>query len=179
MYKCFIQEVEVLINPTIFQGSWSERSWLNTPGLFYGAATDTCLAGPTSAPDNVLLTDDDQEFIYMQPQNGDEFVSVLWAAYRDPCSGYGANGDSKWTRREVQGWWKSRGDILAWIDRAEKSYVERYRDHVPDLSKLIASLRRFRKFITDDSMEYANIYMYFLDNGITPDLSDPASYRVL
>jgi hypothetical protein len=43
-------------------GRWEERSWLNVPGPFYGAETDTCATGRRAAPSNVLYTVDGQEF---------------------------------------------------------------------------------------------------------------------
>jgi hypothetical protein len=99
-------------------GRWEERSWLNVPGPFYGAETDTCATGRlAAAPSNVLYTDDGQEFIWKQPQNPEQVSAVLDAAYQDPFSGYAWDGDDHWTVDLVRQWWAERGRVRDWIER--------------------------------------------------------------
>jgi hypothetical protein len=62
--------------------TWEERSWLNVPGPFYGAETDTCGTGRLAAPSNVLYTEDGQEFIWKQPQNPEQVRAVLMRPIR-------------------------------------------------------------------------------------------------
>jgi hypothetical protein len=64
-------------SPLRFDGRWQDKNWLNVPGPFYGAMTDTCGCGPFEAPQNVLMDEDTSEFIYRQPRNERELRAVL------------------------------------------------------------------------------------------------------
>src|SRR5678815_4557626 len=49
--------------PDLFTAKFSNRNPLNIPGPIYGAETDTCLTGPSEAPENVLVDKHGQEFV--------------------------------------------------------------------------------------------------------------------
>jgi hypothetical protein len=97
------------------QGRWEERNWLNVPGPFYGAETDTCWCGPPAAPHNVLIDKWGQEFICRQPHTVAELRAVLDAACQDPFHGYAADGDEHWTPDLVMEWWDQRERVIEWL----------------------------------------------------------------
>src|SRR5262249_12309829 len=65
---------------TYLKGVWDDRNWLNVPGPFYGAPTDTCCSGNEQAPGHVLVDERGAEFIWRQPRNEDDLRNVLSAA---------------------------------------------------------------------------------------------------
>jgi hypothetical protein len=91
-----------------FLGVWAARSELNVPGPFYGADTDTCMAGQPVAPANVAFTGTWQEFVWRQPRSNAEVDAVIEAARQDPFSGYGRDGSVHWTPDLVAAWWEGR-----------------------------------------------------------------------
>ena len=168
-YRDFSDEIRRLVSPEVFHSAWDERHWLNVPGPFYGAMTDTCLCGPLSAPKNILFTDEGQEFVFRQPNDAEEFLDVLWAAYRDPCQGYGADGNRNWTPKSVREWWSHRGDVLAWIAKARGQYMSDFGPHHPDLSE---ALDLFESFMKGEAEVYLASYLEFLKSGRYPLASD-------
>ena len=100
------------------KGRWEERNWLNVPGPFYGAETDTCVAGIPAASGHVLCDEDGMEFVWRQPRDLDEVRAILDAAYQDPFDGYGWDGDEHWTPDLVLDWWNDRGRIEEWLAEA-------------------------------------------------------------
>lgn len=105
------------------RGKWEERNWLNVPGPFYGAMTDTCVAGFPQAPGNVLYDESGREFVWRQPQTLTEMRNVLNAASADPFDGYGWDGDDHWTADAVLAWAERRDEVQAWIERAQSAAI--------------------------------------------------------
>jgi hypothetical protein len=147
-----------------FAGKWSERHRLNVPGPFYGAETDTCCCGPVEAPRNVLVDEDGEEFIWRQPKNAEQLRAVLSAAWCDPFSGYGWDGDAQWTPEDVRQWWVERDQVSEWIDRRLGS------DHFIDGEA--TSLAEFRNYF-DASLEGdLRVYLFWLEQRQSPLESD-------
>jgi hypothetical protein len=92
----------------LFCGRWEERHPLNTPGRFYGAATDTCCDGPSLAPGSLLYDQEGCGFVWRQPRDETELAALLDAAKSDPFSGYADDGDQHWTPDLVRAWWSER-----------------------------------------------------------------------
>jgi hypothetical protein len=64
-----------------------------------------CWTGRMAAPDHVLYDDaTGQESVYRQPKNAVEVDRLLFAAWNDPCRGYGWDGDQHWTADSVRTW---------------------------------------------------------------------------
>src|SRR5438067_1105657 len=63
-----------------FCTDFEHRYPLNIPGPFYGAETDTCQTGVAEAPNNVLMDERGQEFVFKQPEIAAELRDVLSAA---------------------------------------------------------------------------------------------------
>ncbi|MFH8726292.1 ferredoxin [Streptomyces termitum] len=136
-----------------FRGSWEERLWLNVPGPFYGAGTDTCRTGRVAAPRHVLyggayLT----EYVYRQPRTPAETARLVEAADQDPFLGYGCDGDARWTPDAVREWWRDRGRITAYlaahdwdaVDWAGQGVAAAVRDYASSLEgSLAADLRAY------------------------------------
>jgi hypothetical protein len=80
----------------VFPSQFSQRNLLNIPGPIYGAETDTCCTGPEEAPDNVLLDNNGQEFVFKQASSAVEFRDLVAAARSECFVGYGADGDVHW-----------------------------------------------------------------------------------
>lgn len=112
------------------KGRWEERNWLNVPGPFYGAETDTCVAGIPAASGHVLCDEDGMEFVWRQPRDLDEVRAILDAAYQDPFDGYGWDGDEHWTPDLVLDWWDDRGRIEEWLAEANFNDLARL-EHSP------------------------------------------------
>ncbi|GAA1983136.1 ferredoxin [Catenulispora subtropica] len=139
------------------RGRWEDRNWLNVPGPFYGANTDTCATGPTVAPHNILLDDDYQEFVFRQPRNERETLLVLGAAYSDPLSGYASDGDQHWTVDTVRAWWRERARVSEWIVRSgdtDGTYSE------------------YSRFLDEGLEGYLRGYLFWLEERRAPDPRD-------
>lgn len=146
------------------EGEWKERNWLNVPGPFYGAETDTCCAGPAQAPANVLYDEFGQEFIWRQPRNSDEVRAVLDAAYQDPFRGYAWDGDDHWTAAAVGEWWANRERVLKWInDRLQAQ------DH-----PLTTTVRAFREYIEGELEDDLSRYVAWLEERSVAAGESPA-----
>jgi hypothetical protein len=135
------------------RGRWEERNWLNVPGPFYGADTDTCCCGPPAAPHNVLIDQWGQEFIWRQPQTG-ELRAVLDAACQDAFSGYAADGDEHWTPDLVTEWWDQRERVIDWLASEDAPEL---RASDGDIAR---ALNKFRSYLHgelhDDLHRYAD-----------------------
>lgn len=118
-------EAERLVrDPTAyFGGVWEERNWLNVPGPFYGAFTDTCCCGVPAAPRNVLYDENAMEFVWRQPTTREEVVALLDAAYQDPFIAYNWDGNDRWTPDLVMQWWDGRERVELWIASAEFDWL--------------------------------------------------------
>ena len=134
-------------------GQWKARNGLNVPGPFYGADTDTCLAGFAAAPRHVLFDEHGMEFVWRQPRNLDEVRAVLDAAYQDPFEGYGCDGDDHWTPELVQEWWDGREQI---DERLAKGSFPTDECHAEALLEARDEYRRYiAEGLYDDLRRYA------------------------
>jgi len=130
-------------------GQWEARNWLNVPGPFYGAFTDTCGAGPPAAPLNVSCDDDGTEFVWRQPRCPAEVRAVLGAAYQEPFDGYNWDGDDRWTPELVMEWWDGRARVDEWLSTADFGQSEL-------ASKTAGEYRRYLAGeLRDDLLRYA------------------------
>ncbi len=144
-------------------GRWEERSWLNVPGPFYAAETDTCATGRLAAPSNVLYTDHGQEFIWKQPQNPEQVRAVLDAAYQDPFSGYAWDGDENWTVDLVRQWWAEHERVREWIERQLRN--ERWLKDPYDRQAVLEALREFKSYMVGALELHLRVYLLWLDTG--------------
>jgi hypothetical protein len=144
-----------------FAGRWEDRNRLNVPGPFYGAETDTCCCGPSAAPNNVLVDDNDQEFVWRQPRASDELRGVLDAAWQDPFTGYAWDGDEHWTVETVREWWRDRAEVTTWIDDRlrDESFLTGQGD---DRQAVAASLDEFRAHIRGPLAANLREYLFWL-----------------
>ena len=138
---------------------------MNTSGPIYGGDTDSCGTGPLDAPNNVNLDADGYEVIFRQPVNPYELRQVLKAAYDDPFSGYGADGDLCWSLASIRDWWaEPRRTLEEEVRRLRQESVQ-VRD--PKYADYHAQSRLFR---WGDSLEHdlypsLQAYGFFLDSG--------------
>jgi hypothetical protein len=143
-----------------FPAKFSEKNPLNIPGPIYGAKTDTCCTGPQEAPDNVLLDNNGQEFVFRQPSIADEFRDLVSAAISECFCGYGADGNSRWRVSLVREWWQTREDMLrTGIDEDEKICIP-------------ASFQRWRQLLQGEAEGYLRVYAFFVENGRVPSEYD-------
>ncbi|MEV7585838.1 ferredoxin [Streptomyces erythrochromogenes] len=157
----------------VFTGVWAERHWLNVPGPFYGANTDTMEFGRAFAPRHVAY-DCEHEFVYRQPVTAIETEHLVEAARIEPYSGYACDGDDHWTAGSVRDWWRDRGRVRAWaLAAAQEREAEedpRYRGHHEDAA------RGHRDFVAhiDDGLEaYLRGYLFWLDQRREPRPDEP------
>ncbi|MBN9121065.1 MAG: ferredoxin [Planctomycetes bacterium] len=139
-----------------FCSDFEHRNPLNMPGPFYGAETDTCQTGVAEAPNNVLMDERGQEFVFKQPEVAAELRDVLSAALCECFNGYGADGDRHWTLALIREWWATRFDLLK---RADAMADE-------------AEVRRWRQMLAGDAEEYLRAYAFFVEEGKVPTDSD-------
>ena len=116
--RILVREPQWAGRESFLAGAWHERNWLNVPGPFYGALTDTCCAGLDAAPQNVLTDAFGMEFVWRQPRNPDEVTAVLEAAWQEPFGAYNWDGDEYWTPEAVIGWWDTRDRVKEWAARS-------------------------------------------------------------
>ncbi|WP_405533278.1 ferredoxin [Streptomyces avidinii] len=151
---------------TYLTGRWAERNWRNVPGPFYGADTDTCWSGRMAAPGHVLYDDvTGQEFVYRQPRNAVEVDRLLFAAWTDPLSGYGWDGDENWTAGSVRTWWHERARLHEWATDLRTTWSAHSDEHRQEaaagLTDLLAHL--------DGELETdLRLYLYWLEERRPP-----------
>lgn len=154
---------------SFFSGTWQERNWRNVPGPIYGAMTDNCWVGRTSAPRHILYGDDieyEQEFLYRQPHNSVELLAVLGGVVQDPFAGWAYDGDDHWTTDLVRGWWHDRHGLHAWITR---KYAEWTRPEATDDEREAANgLLDYRNYVDTDLECDLRVYAFWLDNRRSP-----------
>ncbi len=109
-----------------WDGMWTDKQWMNTPGPLYCGQTDNCGTGPLAAPNNVHVDHEGYEFIFRQPVNLYELRQVLQAAYEDPWQGYGADGDAHWSFDGLKEWWACRRELEVEIDRRYREQLAFY-----------------------------------------------------
>ncbi|WP_329301652.1 ferredoxin [Streptomyces sp. NBC_00659] len=152
---------------TYLMGRWEERNRRNVPGPFYGADTDNCWSGRMAAPDHVLYDDvTGQEFVYRQPKNAFEVDRLLFAAWADPLSGYGWDGDQHWTADSVRSWWHERSRLREWATSLNTAWSahsdESHREATAGLNDLLTYLDG--ALATD-----LRVYLYRLQERRSPD----------
>lgn len=140
-----------------FQPAFAKRNPLNVPGPFYGAETDTCETGTAEAPQNVLLDDSGQEFVFTQPTNENELRDIISAAICECFVGYGADGDDRWTLALIREWWRPRLDLLTRSSQARG---------------LPESKRRWERILSGEGEAYLRSYAFFVENRRLPTETD-------
>ena len=146
---------------TYFDGKWSDKHWMNTPGPIYCGDTDNCGTGPIEAPNNVQLDSRGYQVVFRQPVNRYELRQVLQAVEHDPFHGYGRDGDAHWSYPTIQTWWSDvRPEIEQEVARERKSRL--YRGATED------GLTRWLDYIRHSLHEYLRAYAFYLEEGRVP-----------
>jgi hypothetical protein len=149
-----------------FQGKWSDKHWMNTPGPLYCGQTDNCGTGPLQAPNNVQVDKDGYEVIFRQPANSYELHQVVQAAWCDPLSGYGADGNEHWSYELVKSWWAmERHEVERTITR---EYEEQIAPHAMRDYNYLAGLTHWLDYLNGEIDRYLRSYAFFLDNRRGP-----------
>jgi hypothetical protein len=142
----------VIEGEPVFQGWFHERNPLNVPGMFYGAATDSCDTGPAEAPDNVALDPNAQEFVFRQPRDERELKRVFNACRVECFDGYGTDGNEHWTPALVRQWWAERATVReAWR---------------------VAGIADVDTMFADELPRYLRGYLFLLESGRVPNAAD-------
>lgn len=141
-----------------FPSKFSDKNPLNIPGPIYGAETDTCCTGPHEAPDNVLLDEIGQEFVFKQASNANEFRDLVRAAVCECFEGYGIDGDSHWRLSTIRDWWRIREDML--------------RQEISEQWCNADSFQQWKRALQGDAEGYLQVYAFFVENGRVPNESD-------
>ena len=141
-----VLDLSSLVEPidfSIFQGRWEDKRWPNTPGTFYGGDTDSCGTGPIQAPNNSGLDEYDFEYVFKQPSNPRELGQVVEAAKVNVFSGYGSDGDSKWTLSQIREWWSRRQELLQ-LGSKSKYLSEKYASSTDDVERISMENAKYR-----------------------------------
>lgn len=142
-------------------GKFSERNPLNIPGPFYGADTDSCETGPISAPDNILLDPNGQEFVFRQPDSYWELLELLEAARCECFSGYAADGNDHWTLSLLREWWQQSLEMVAAYEKEQEN-----------VDYLLKAVTRYKHYLETDAEKYLQRYAFFLEQGQSPQKTD-------
>ncbi|WP_031067965.1 hypothetical protein [Streptomyces sp. NRRL WC-3742] len=150
-----------------FQGRWEDKLWLNVPGPFYGADTDTCWTGRLSAPQHVLYGGDYlTEYVYRQPRTPTEVALLVEGADQDPFLGYGCDGDTHWTPEGVRKWWRDRGRVTEFLSGRDWDAYNSVEQGIA------ASVRDFESYLAGGLAQDLRIYLYWLEQGSSPTPED-------
>ncbi|MFI5533014.1 ferredoxin [Kitasatospora sp. NPDC051853] len=153
-----------------FQGAWADRHWLNVPGPFYGATTDTCGTGRIHAPDLVLYEADCfTEYVYRQPRTPRELQDLVDAAGAEVFSSYACDGDTHWTPAAVREWWRDRGRV--------KEYLSAHRtDWEADDAKagqgVAAAAEAYAAYLDGELADHLRVYLFRLHERRSPVAGD-------
>jgi hypothetical protein len=175
------------------EGNWEYKNFLNVPGPFYGAFTDTCCDGIEFAPLSVLADLNGQEFVFRQPRNSIELNSLLDAAMIEPFGGYGWDGNQHWTLSLILEWYRRKDEILSLISQIREEVVNktvRWYSNESNYFSLIKhigenprfSKERFldtankwrlaqvewEKFMNFELESYLRVYAFFVENNRLP-----------
>jgi hypothetical protein len=160
------------VESLVFQAKWNDKSWLNTPGPFYGANTDSCGTGPIHAPYNSGLDREDLEYIFKQPSNVEELRDVVTAAKVNVLSGYGCDGDSHWTMVLIQEWWERRQQLLQVCLGSKFLSIDLASSPDP-LARVYRRNARYRlQYVRTELADYLGAYSFFIEEGRLPNESD-------
>ena len=153
-----------------FQGKWEEKHWMNTPGPIYCGDTDNCGTGPDAAPYNVALDEHSYQIIYRQPINLNELSQVWDAAWADPFSGYGADGNLHWTRETIKTWWTEQKPK---VEQEVRRLINiRLVLNTNNTQAYYRELRWWQGYLQTGLYKYLQVYAFFLDNGRIPTESE-------
>lgn len=133
-----------------FTPNFAKRNPLNIPGPIYGAETDTCLTGPSEAPDNVLVDQSGQEFVFRQPASATEFRDLVCAAITECFIGYGADGDEHWRLSSIREWWRGRAAMVGEVGEEWCNPT---------------SVASWRAALKGGAERYLQVYAFFVENG--------------
>jgi hypothetical protein len=150
--------------------TWSDKSWMNTPGPLYCGNGDNCGTGPLYAPNNVQQDPEGFEVIFRQPVNRFELQQVIWAATVDPLHGYGCDGDTHWSVQAIRTWWaEQRHEVEVTLMReleAQRALgsARDYQDHAYSVR-----LGQWLEYLRHEALPYLQLYAFFLEEGHLPD----------
>jgi hypothetical protein len=141
------------------EGKWEFVNWLNVPGPFYGAFTDTCCDGTALAPLSVLADLNGQEFVFRQPRNSRELNSLLDAAIIEPFGGYGWDGNHHWTLSSILEWYRRKDEMMALMGQIKEEIVNdtvRYYSNESNYFSLIKHVGKDQRFSKERFLDTAN-----------------------
>jgi len=140
---------------------WPKIHYLNFPGPFYTGESDTCGTGEREAPDNVLLTDHAEEYVFRQPQNFTEFLCVLSAAAVEVFDSYSCDGNDHWTYQLCREWWQGKDEFIRHLR------TPAFRKHNGNRIQL------YIDYLNGSAETDLRKYCYFLENGRYPIAAEP------
>jgi hypothetical protein len=139
---------------------WPTIHSLNFPGPFYSGESDTCETGPYEAPDNVLRDNHAMEYVFRQPQNFIEFVSIVDAAAIEVFDSYSCDGNDHWTYQLCREWWQGKNVLIR-------------RLHTPAFQEYNGNrVRLYIDYLNGAAETDLRRYCYFLENGRYPTAAD-------
>ncbi|MFD8953673.1 hypothetical protein ACFV0B_33020 [Streptomyces xanthophaeus] len=155
----------------LFGGRWEERLWLNVPGPFYTAVTDTCWTGRLHAPDNVLhaAACESVEYVFRQPRDPREVRNVVAAADAESFGEYACDGDLRRTPSAVRQWWAERARVAGHLEGALEEFG-RGRDRYED--DAVVGVLDFRAYLADGLAADLRAYLFRLEEGRYPEAGE-------
>ncbi|MCY0936019.1 ferredoxin [Streptomyces sp. H34-S4] len=152
----------------LFQGRWEKRLWLNVPGPFYTAETDTCWTGRLNAPANVMYaasSEGNLEYVFRQPRNPDELRQLVDAADEEPFQEYAYDGDLRWTPAAVRRWWADRARVSEHLTATLAEYGDSV--HQADRDAAVGA-REFGAYLEGALAGDLRAYLFRLGEGRYP-----------
>jgi hypothetical protein len=146
-----------------FLGRWEDRHLLNVPGPFYGASTDTCCDGPPLALYSLMTDAEGFGFVWRQPRSDAETLSLMTGCSSDPLSGFGWDGDQRWTPALVRQWWSERENRSQTVAAAVHE-VTSYNYYPENIGTAYLTYLH-----GDDIVRDLRRYLFFLIEGRYPD----------
>ncbi|WP_228121223.1 hypothetical protein [Streptomyces fagopyri] len=110
-----------------------------------------------------------QEFVYRQPRNAVEVDRLLFAAWTDPLSGYGWDGDQHWTADLVRSWWHERSRLREWATSLHTAWSANSDEIYQELS---AGLNDLLAYLDGELETDLRVYLYWLHERRSPDLNE-------
>jgi hypothetical protein len=163
----------------LFSGRWDERHPLNTPGRYYGAATDTCCDGPGLAPASLLYDHEGCGFVWRQPRDESEVTALLAGARSDPFAGYADDGDEHWTPTLIRAWWSEQESRRPLVDALVRE-VAGPRPELPnEHADLLFRCLPIGGYSDDARAEMRSIvsaYLTYLNGAMADDLRSYIAY---
>ncbi len=145
-----------------FQGTWSEKHWMNTPGPLYCGDCEASVSAGLDAPNNVEVDASGFPVLWRQPANRLELRQVLRAASNDPHHAFALDGDAHWSYRAVQAWWsEKRPEIEREVERERQA-------RLPHGAHAWAGVGRWLEYFRNELHDYLRAYAFFLEEGRVP-----------